>query len=125
MKKIYKSTSYDNALKALDDFEEKWSEKYSYAIKSWRNNFEELTTFFEFPNEIRKMIYTTNVIENLNRNIRKITKTKSGFTNTQSLTKLIYLKMKDIENSWNNRSISNWTLVMNQLRILFPDKFVV
>lgn len=125
MKKIYKSTSYDNALKALDDFDKKWSDKYSYAIKSWRNNFEELTTFFEFPNEIRKMIYTTNVIENLNRNIRKITKTKSGFTNTQSLTKLIYLKMKDIENSWNGRSISNWTLVMNQLRILFPDKFVV
>ena len=125
MKKIYKSTSYDNALKALDDFDKKWSDKYSYAIKSWRNNFEELTTFFEFPNEIRKMIYTTNVIENLNRNIRKITKTKSGFTNTQSLTKLIYLKMKDIENSWNGRSISNWTLVMNQLRILFPDKIVV
>ena len=97
MKKIYKANSYKDALNALDDFEKKWGSKYTYAIKSWRNNFEELTTFFDFPNEIRKIIYTTNTIENVNRNIRSITKTKGGFTNTNSLIKVIYLKLMDIE----------------------------
>ena len=80
--KIYKSPSYDVALKALDSFEKSWGEKYQYDIKSWKNNFDELVTFFDYPKEIRKMIYTTNTIENLNRNIRKITKTKGAFTNT-------------------------------------------
>ena len=83
--KIYKSPSYDSALKALDSFEKSWGEKYSYAINSWKNNFHELVTFFNYRTEIRKIIYTINTIENLNRNIRKITKTKGAFTNIQSL----------------------------------------
>ena len=82
MKKIHKSPSYDAALKVLNSFEKPWIEKYPYAIKSWKNNFDELVTFFDYPTEIRKIIYTTNTIENLNRNIRKITKTKGAFTNT-------------------------------------------
>ena len=97
MKKIYKSPSYDAALKALDSFEKSWGEKYPYAIKSWKNNFDELVTFFDYPTEIRKMIYTTNTIENLNRNIRKITKTKGAFTNTQSLSKIIYMCLINIQ----------------------------
>ena len=94
MKKNYKSPSYDAALKALDSFEKSWGEKYPYAIKSWKkswgekypyaikswkNNFDELVTFFDYPTEIRRMIYTTNTIENLNRNITKITKNKRCF----------------------------------------------
>ena len=67
MKEIYKSSSYKNALNAFQKFEEKWIKKYKYAVESWRNNFEELTTFFEYPAEIRKIIYTTNTIENLNK----------------------------------------------------------
>ena len=125
MKKIYKANSYKDALNALDDFEKKWGSKYTYAIKSWRNNFEELTTFFDFPNEIRKIIYTTNTIENVNRNIRSITKTKGGFTNTNSLMKVIYLKLMDIEKTWKARTIKNWPQIINQLIVLFPNKIVV
>ena len=95
--KIYKSPSYYAALKALDSFEKSWEEKYPYAIKSWKNNFDELVTFFNYPTEIRKIIYTTNTIENLNRNIRKITKTKDAFTNTQSLSKIIYMRLINIQ----------------------------
>ena len=85
--KIYKSPSYDASLKAHDSFEKSWGEKYSYTIKSWKNNFDELITFFDYQTEIRKMIYTTNTIENINRNIRKITKTKDVFTNTNRYQK--------------------------------------
>ncbi len=85
MKKIYKLRIQDAALKALDSFKKSWGEKYPYVIKSWKNNFDELITFFDYPTVIRKIIYTTNTIENLNRNIRKITKTKGTFTNIQSL----------------------------------------
>lgn len=105
MKKIYKANSYKDALNAFDNFAQKWESKYSYAIKSWKNNFDELTTFFDFPNEIRKIIYTTNTIENLNRSIRSITKTKGGFTNTNALTKIIYLKLNDIEKTWKTKQL--------------------
>ena len=125
MKKIYKANSYKEALVAFDNFAQKWESKYTYAIKSWKNNFNELTTFFDFPNEIRKIIYTTNTIENVNRNIRSITKTKGGFTNTNSLMKIIYLKLIDIENKWKARTIGNWPLIINQLRILFPNKIMI
>ena len=84
MKKIYKSPSYDAALKELDSFEKSWGEKYTYTIKSWKNNFDELVASFDYPTEIKKMIYTTNTIENLNINIRKITKTK-GLLQTPNL----------------------------------------
>ena len=86
MKKIYQAVNIKEAELGLDNFEEKWSKKYGYATRSWRNNFEELVTFFEFPTEIRRLIYTTNPIENLNRNIRKISKNKS-FPNMKSLSK--------------------------------------
>ncbi|WWV63641.1 transposase [Mycoplasmopsis felis] len=78
MKNIYQANNIDEATRFLQIFEDKWKDKYMYAIKSWRDNFEELVTFFNFPKEIRKLIYTTNIIENLNRNIRKITKTKTS-----------------------------------------------
>ena len=79
MKKIYRASNYESAKLALDNFGTKWGEKYSYAYKSWVNNFEELTTFFDYTPEIRKIIYTTNPIENLNRSIRKCTKNKGSF----------------------------------------------
>ena len=122
MKKIYKSPSYDAALEALDSFEKSWGEKYPYAIKSWKNNFDELVTFFNYPTEIRKMIYTTNTIENLNRNIRKITKTKGAFTNTQSLSKIIYMCLINIQEDYDSRAVHNWPQILNQLTILFPDR---
>ena len=113
MKKIYKSPSYDAALKALDSFEKSWIEKYPYPIKLWKNNFDELVTFFDYPTEIRKIIYTTNIIENLNRNIRKIKKTKGAFTNTQSLSKIIYICLINIQEDYYSRDVHNWSQILN------------
>ncbi|MDE6472830.1 MAG: IS256 family transposase [Ureaplasma sp.] len=120
MKKIYSAPNLDVALNELDIFENKWNSKYSYAIKSWRNNIDELTTFFKYPFEIRKIIYTTNTIENLNRNIRKITKTKGNFTNAKSLEKLVYLVIQNQLEKWNSR-IPNWGIIYQQLKIIFND----
>ena len=79
MKKIYQASSIELSLSALEEFNKKSANKYNYAIKSWNQNIDELTTFFNFPKELRKLIYTTNSIKNLNRNIRKLTKSKNGF----------------------------------------------
>ena len=109
---------------ALDSFEKSWIEKYRYAIKSWKNNFDELVTFFDYPTEIRKMIYTTNTItiENLNKNIRKITKRKGAFTSTQSLSKIIYMCLINIQEDYDSRAVHNWIQILNQLTILFPNR---
>lgn len=90
MKKIYQASSIELALDALEEFNKKWANKYNYAIKSWNQNIDELTTFFNFPKELRKLIYTTNSIENLNRNIRKLTKSKNGFCTINSLKKMLF-----------------------------------
>lgn len=95
MKAIYQAPNLQTAENALDEFDEKWSSKYGYAVKSWRNNFEELVTFFRFPSEIRRLIYTTNAIENLNRQIRKNTKTKTSFPTNKSLEKVVFLAIKE------------------------------
>lgn len=117
MKQIYQAPNINYAEEALNRFDEKWGKTYGYAIKSWRANFEELVTFFEFPSEIRKLIYTTNPIENLNRCIRKISKNKS-FPNTKSLTKILYLAIQDQTKKW-NIPIANWGTIYNQLTIMF------
>lgn len=121
MKKIYTANSIGAAEKALDNFEQNWSKKYGYAVKQWKNNFDELLTFFNFPKEIRKLIYTTNVIENLNRNIRKISKNKNSFPTDNSLTKVVYLAINEQLKKWTTR-VPNWGLVLNQLMILFEDR---
>jgi len=91
MKQIYNAPTKSAAEAALEDFASKWNSKYSYAIKSWRDNWEELTAFFEFPLEIRKIIYTTNLIENLNGKIRKYTKNKLSFPTDDAVMKSVYL----------------------------------
>ena len=84
----------------LDNFEQKWGGKCPYAIRSWRNNWEELTVFFDFLIEVRKIIYTTNLIENLNGKIRKYTKNKLSFPNDDALKKAVYLAINEIEKKW-------------------------
>ncbi|MGX9389043.1 IS256 family transposase [Mycoplasma sp. 327] len=118
MKNIYKSSNLDEASRFLEIFEQKWDSKYHYAVKSWRNNFDELVTFFNFPAEIRKLIYTTNVIENLNRNIRKISKNKTPFPTDDSLIKIIYFAIQNQVEKW-EKSVSDWGVVYNQLQIIF------
>lgn len=121
MKAIYTAPNEEAGLAALDEFEEKWDSKYSYAIKSWRSNWQGLCTFFKYPPEIRRMIYTTNPIENFNRKIRKVTKTKSSFPTDDSLFKILYLIIMDAAEKW-TMPIQNWGMILNQLRVYFDER---
>lgn len=96
LKAIYQAPSEEMALEALDTLEEVWGKKYSASVASWRNNWPQLSTFFKYPAEIRKIIYTTNSIENFNRGLRKVTKAKAVFPTDDALFKSIYLAMVDI-----------------------------
>lgn len=121
MKEIYTAPNEEAGLTALDRFEEKWGGKYSYAIKSWRANWQSLSTFFKYPPDIRRLIYTTNPIENLNRRIRKITKTKSSFPTDESLFKILYLIVMDISEKW-TMPLRDWGIILNQLRVYFGER---
>ncbi|WAM04069.1 transposase [Mycoplasmopsis cynos] len=122
MKNIYQANNIDKAPRFLEVFENKWNSKYSYAIKSWRDNFDELVTFFNFPSEIRKLIYTTNVIENLNRNIRKISKNKISFPTEESLMKIVYFAIQNQLKKW-DKITQNWGQILNQLKIAFEEEW--
>jgi len=94
-KAIYTAPNEEAGLAALNRLEEAWGGKYGYAIKSWRSNWSNLSTFFKYPEEIRRIIYTTNTIENLNRRMRKVTKNKSNFPTDDALFKLLYIAVMD------------------------------
>ncbi len=121
LKKIYQAINEDEALNALIEFKEKWQKTYPRCVKSWEDNWDILTTFFAYPAEVRKIIYTTNIIEGLNRQFRKITKNKPSFTNDDSLRKILYLASKKIVSHW-TVTCRNWDLVSNQLSIMFADR---
>lgn len=121
MKNIYTAPNKEAAKAALDSFAQKWEGKYSYAIKSWRDNWEELTIFFEFPVEIRKIIYTTNLIENLNGKIRKYTKNKLSFPTDEAVMKSVYLSIRESTKKW-TLPIRNWGIILNQFLIIYPDR---
>ena len=121
LKPIYKAISEEKALEELDRFEEKWGKKYPLAIKSWRSNWTELATFFRYPTEIRKIIYTTNIIESYHRQLRKVTKPKSVFPTDDALLKILYLITVDITKKWTGR-IQNWGLILAQFSIYFEDR---
>jgi putative transposase len=121
LKLIYTAIDVERAKKALDDFDAKWGAKFQYAVKSWYENWENLTPFFDFPQEIRKIIYTTNTIENLNRGIRKYTKTKSLFVDENSAKKAVFLAIQNIEKKW-SVPIRNWGIVLNQFLIIFDSR---
>ncbi len=105
----------------MEAFADKWRKQYPHCVKSWEENWEILSTFFEYPMEIRKIIYTTNIIEGLNRQFRKITKNKPSFTNDDSLLRMLYLAAQRISKHWRAR-YQNWDLVLSQLDILFADR---
>lgn len=107
----------------MDDLETTWGSKYPSSIASWRNNWPQLCTYFKYPPEIRKIIYTTNSIENFNRQLRKVTKTRSIFPTDDALFKLLYLAMIDITKKWNGRANTwNWGRILNQLMIYFEGR---
>jgi putative transposase len=121
MRLIYTAPNEVQALQELENFEKKWGKKYAYAVKSWKNNWKNLATFFKYPAEIRKIIYTTNPIENFNRQIKKITKTKSSFPTEDSLLKLLYLVTMDATKKW-EKPRYNWNIIINQMIIFFGER---
>ena len=121
MKYIYTAPTKQAAEAALIDFAQKWEAKYAYSIQSWRNNWDELTVFFEFPIEIRKIIYTTNLIENLNGKIRKYTNNKMSFPTDEAVLKSVYLALKEATKKW-TMPIHNWGIVVNQFIGLFEQR---
>ena len=118
---MYKAVTLEQASNNLLHIEEKWGKKYKAGIKSWNDNWEELTTYFKYPQEIRKIIYTTNSIENFNRQLRKYTKTKSSYPTDDSLSKSIYLSIKEITKKWTGK-IQNWGQINSQLSIYFEGR---
>ena len=120
LKGVYTSVNEEIAMDNLLAMKDKWGNKYPNAIKSWEDNWDNLSTFFAFPGNIRKIIYTTNVIESLNSQFRKITKTKLIFPNDDSLMKMLYLAVERVARKW-TRAYSDWDLVINQLNIIFSD----
>ena len=122
LKSIYKSVNEDVAFENLLAAKEKWEKKYPNAIKSWEDNWDNLITFFAFPEHMRKIMYTTNAIESLNSQFRRVTKTKLIFPNDESLMKILYLATERVSGKW-TRVYSDWDLVISQLNILF-DKIL-
>ena len=121
MKEIYNAPTKEAAKAALNDFATKWESKYSYAIKSWRENWDELTVFYDFPVEIRKIIYTTNLIENLNGKIRKYTKNKLSFPTDEAVLKSTFLALREATKKW-KMPIRNWGVILNQFLIIFEKR---
>ena len=121
LKLVYTAVTEDEALHNLMSFKEKWSKSYPSCVKTWEDNWDILSTFFAYPAEIRKIIYTTNIIEGLNRQFRQITKNKPSFTNDESLRKMLYLASKNIVKRWTQRC-RNWDIVLNYLKVMFEDK---
>jgi len=121
LKKVYTAINNKIALEEFEKFKIKWKSKYKYAIISWETNWDNLSNYFEYPLELRKIIYTTNTIENLNRGIRKYTKTKTQFPNENAASKSIYLSIKNIELAW-SKPIPNWGLILNQFIIIFESR---
>lgn len=121
LKPIYRAATESLALQELDTFDAKWGSKYPNAVRSWRNNWEEISVFFKYPEEIRKIIYTTNAIENFNRQLRKVTKTKSAYPSDDALMKSLYLAIRDIIKKWTGR-IQGWGTILDQLMIYFEGR---
>jgi len=121
LKTIYKATTEEQAETALEAFEQKWDGKYPMISKSWRNHWQNIIPFFDYPADIRKAIYTTNAIESLNRSLRKVIKTKGAFPTEASVMKIFYLALANIAKKW-TMPIRCWNLAMHQFAIKFADR---
>jgi transposase-like protein len=121
LKRVYRATSKDAAEQALDELESRWGDLYPIVIKSWRTKWEHLSAYFKYPPDIRRVIYTTNSIEAVHRQFRKLTKTKGGFPNEDSLLKLLYLGVQNASKKW-TMPIQNWNITLSQLAIFFEGR---
>ena len=124
LKTVYQAATREKAEANLLQLEQNWGSKYGAAIRSWQNNWDDLATFFEFPKEIRRLIYTTNTVEGYHRQLRKVIKNKGSFPTEQSVRKLLYLATMNITKKW-TAPIRNWPLILNQLAIRFENRMSV
>lgn len=124
LKRVYGAVSKEAAETELDNLETKWGEQYPIVIKSWRDNWERLTEFFQYTKEIRRLIYTTNTVEGYHRQIRKVTKNKGVFPSDTALEKLVYLAYRNIREKW-TMPLSNWAIISQQLAIKFGDRYEI
>jgi putative transposase len=124
LKKVYQSPNKSGAETELLNLEETWGKKYPIVIRSWNENWDELTTYFQYDTHLRKLIYTTNAVEGFHRQIRKTTKTKGAFTSDMALMKLIYLATENISKKW-TQPLQNWGLTVQQLCIKFGDRMKI
>ena len=122
LKKIYGAVNLDDAEFAKEEFREKWNKKYPNILKSWDKNWAELTVFFEYPQEIRKIIYTTNAVEGYHRMVRKFTKSKSIFPTDDAIRKVVYMSVSEISKKW-TMPVRDWGLAYAQFMIYFEDRF--
>ena len=122
LKKIYSANTVELAEECLDDFELTWGDKYAAIVKSWRDNWSKIIPFFDYPKDIRKVIYTTNIVESLNRTLRKAVKNRGHFPSENSVMKVLYLAIKGVSKKW-TMPIKDWKLALNQFAIRFADRF--
>lgn len=121
LKLIYRAADKTGAEENLALFEEKWGRKYPHVIRSWQNNWPEVSTLFKYDHHVRRLIYTTNAVEGLQRMIRKYTKSKGALTSQAALEKLIYFVYKKAMQNWTTL-LANWALIVSQLEIHFPQR---
>jgi putative transposase len=121
LKLVYQAATREIAEANLVKLGDKWRGKYAVAVRSWENNWQDLATFFDYPAEIRRLIYTTNTVEGYNRQLRKVIKTKGGFPNGEAVRKLLFLATRDITKKWST-TVFSWTVILNQLVIRFEDR---
>lgn len=121
LKPVYRATTKEAAEIALDELETKWGKQYPVVIRSWRNKWDNLSTYFQYPDYVRKAIYTTNAVEAVHRQFRKLTKTKGGFANENSLLKLLYAGMLKASEKWTH-PVQNWNLTLSQMAIFFKGR---
>jgi putative transposase len=121
LKPVYQAVSKEVAQQELQKLDEKWGKLYPIVLQSWQNKWENLSVYFKYPPEIRKVIYTTNIIESVHRQFRKLTKTKGAFPNENSLLKLLYMGIQNATKKW-NMPMWNWNLTLSQLAIFFEGR---
>ncbi|GAB6075251.1 IS256 family transposase [Desulfurobacterium crinifex] len=122
LKKVYGAATLEEAELRMDEFEEKWGNKYPHVIKSWRTNWEELMAYFKYPLELRKLMYTTNIIESVNSKFRKVTDGKRVFPSDMSVLKSLYLAALELAKKWNRSVIKDWGIIYGQLSIIFEER---
>ena len=122
LKKIYGAPTLDDAEYRMEEFADKWGKKYPQIIKSWKANWTELTTYFKYPEEVRRLIYTTNAVEGFHRMLRKYTKTKTIYPTDEAVKKSVYLSIQEITKKW-GLPVRDWGIIIGQLMIFFEDRF--